>query len=32
VQEALEQSCRVDICVGNPDLDCLGRIGALLRY
>lgn len=32
VEEALGQSCRVEICVGNADLDVLGRIGALLRY
>jgi peptide subunit release factor 1 (eRF1) len=32
VEEALGQSCRVEICVGNADLDVLGRVGALLRY
>jgi peptide chain release factor subunit 1 len=32
VEEALSQSCRVQICVENADLDVLGRIGALLRY
>src|SRR5204862_5800012 len=32
VEEALAQSCRVEICVGNADLDVLGRVGALLRY
>lgn len=32
VQEALAQSCRVEVCVENADLDVLGRIGALLRY
>lgn len=32
VESALVQSCRVQICAGNPDLDVLGRIGALLRY
>lgn len=32
VEEALRQSCAVDICVGSADLDVLGRIGALLRY
>jgi peptide chain release factor subunit 1 len=32
VEEALAQSCRVTICVDNPDLDVMGRIGALLRY
>jgi hypothetical protein len=32
VEEALSQSCRVEICVGNADLDVLGGIGALVRY
>jgi peptide subunit release factor 1 (eRF1) len=32
IEEALTQSCRVEICVGNADLDVMGRIGALLRY
>ncbi len=32
VEEALAQSCRVEICVGNADLDVLGCIGALVRY
>jgi peptide subunit release factor 1 (eRF1) len=32
IDQALSQSCRVEICVGNADLDVLGRIGALLRY
>ena len=32
VELALSQSCHVEICVDNPDLDVLGRIGALLRY
>ena len=32
IDEALGQSCRVEICVGNADLDVLGRVGALLRY
>lgn len=32
VEEALAQSCEVEICVGNADLDVLGCIGALLRY
>ncbi len=32
VEEALTQSCTVEICHGNADLDVLGRIGALLRY
>ena len=32
VEEAVNQSCRVQVCVGNADLDVLGRIGALLRF
>jgi peptide subunit release factor 1 (eRF1) len=32
VRAALEQRTRVEVCVGNADLDVLGRIGALLRY
>jgi len=32
VDAALSQSCRVEVCTGNADLDVLGRIGALLRY
>ncbi len=32
VEEALAQSCDIDVCTGNADLDVLGRIGALLRY
>jgi peptide chain release factor subunit 1 len=32
VEEALAQSCEVEMCDGNADLDVLGRIGALLRY
>jgi peptide chain release factor subunit 1 len=32
VEEALAQSCKVEVTVGNADLDVLGRIGALLRY
>lgn len=32
VQDALAQSCKVEVCVGNADLDVMGRIGALLRY
>jgi peptide subunit release factor 1 (eRF1) len=32
VEEALAQSCTVEICVGNADLDVLGRIGAQLRF
>ncbi|MBI2703723.1 MAG: hypothetical protein HYX32_00315 [Actinobacteria bacterium] len=32
LDDALRQSCAVRVCVGNADLDVLGRIGALLRY
>lgn len=32
VDDALTNSCTVDICRENADLDVLGRIGALLRY
>ena len=32
VEEALAQSCRVETCSQNADLDVLGRIGALLRF
>ncbi|MEJ7582768.1 MAG: hypothetical protein WKF43_01530 [Acidimicrobiales bacterium] len=32
VDEAMNQSCRVEMCADNADLDVLGRIGALLRY
>ena len=32
VDEALAQSCQVDVCIDNADLDVMGRIGALLRY
>ncbi|MBV8162469.1 MAG: hypothetical protein JO265_16245 [Acidimicrobiia bacterium] len=32
VQEALNQSVRLDVCRDNADLDVLGRIGALLRF
>lgn len=32
VEAALNQDARVDVCIGNADLDVLGRIGALLRY
>lgn len=32
VEVALVQGTRVRICVGNADLDVLGRTGALLRY
>ena len=32
VDVALGQSCKVEICSDNADLDVMGRIGALLRY
>ena len=32
IEDALAQSCKVEICIGNADLDVLGRIGALVRY
>lgn len=32
IEVALSQSCAVDVCTGNADLDVAGRIGALLRY
>ena len=32
VEDAVNQSCRVVVCVGNADLDVQGRIGALLRF
>ncbi len=32
IDEAMAQSCRVEVCVGNADLDVLGQVGALLRY
>jgi peptide chain release factor subunit 1 len=32
VEQALLQSCHVEMCVGNADLDVAGRIGALLRF
>lgn len=32
IEAALTQGVGVTICVGNADLDVLGRIGALLRY
>lgn len=32
VEAALNQGCKVDVCVGNADLDVVGRIGAILRY
>jgi peptide subunit release factor 1 (eRF1) len=32
IEEALNQGVTVTFCVGNADLDVLGRIGAVLRY
>lgn len=32
VEQALGQSCHVEICIDNADLDVLGRVGALLRF
>jgi peptide subunit release factor 1 (eRF1) len=32
VDVALGHGCHVEVCVGNADLDVMGRIGALLRY
>lgn len=32
VQVALAQSCDVEVCVENADLDVMGRVAALLRY
>jgi peptide chain release factor subunit 1 len=32
VEEALQQSCRVQVVVGNADLDVLGRVAAILRF
>jgi peptide subunit release factor 1 (eRF1) len=32
IEEALNQGVPVTFCVGNADLDVLGRIGAVLRY
>lgn len=32
IEEALLQSCRVEVVVGNADLDVMGSIGALLRF
>ena len=32
VEVAIAQSCHVLVCVGNADLDVLGRIAALLRF
>ncbi|HEX9260088.1 MAG TPA: hypothetical protein VF855_11170 [Acidimicrobiales bacterium] len=32
VEVALTHHCRVEVCVGNADLDVMGGVGALLRY
>ena len=32
IEEAMLQSATVKVCIGNADLDVLGRIGALLRF
>ncbi|HEX2700301.1 MAG TPA: hypothetical protein VHM89_08890 [Acidimicrobiales bacterium] len=32
VEDALAQSCGVEVVVGDADLDVLGRVGALLRF
>lgn len=32
VEEALLQSCRVEVCAGNADLDVVGSVAALLRF
>lgn len=32
IEEAMAQSCRVEICEGVADLDVVGQIGALLRF
>jgi len=32
IEQAVTQSCRVEVCVENADLDVIGGIGALLRY
>jgi peptide chain release factor subunit 1 len=32
VEEGLAQSCRLEMCRDNADLDVLGRVGALLRF
>lgn len=32
IEDALTQSCAVEVCAGNADLDVMGRIGALLRF
>jgi peptide subunit release factor 1 (eRF1) len=32
IEDALNQSCQVEVCAGSADLDVMGRVGALLRY
>jgi hypothetical protein len=32
IEDALNQSCQVELCATSADLDVLGRVGALLRY
>jgi len=32
IGDAVNQSVKVVQCIGNADLDCMGRIGALLRF
>ena len=32
LEEAVQQSATVKVCIENADLDVLGRIGALLRF
>lgn len=32
VDHALAQSCKIEVCVDNADLDVMGRIGAFLRF
>jgi peptide subunit release factor 1 (eRF1) len=32
IEEAVNQHCHVVVCSDNPDLDVMGRVGALLRY
>ena len=32
IEAALTQSCRVEVCRDNADLDVLGRVAAMLRF
>ena len=32
IADALADRCRVITCLGNADLDVMGRVAALLRY